>query len=63
ELVADRLEIAGDADRARAGMERVLAATGATRQRAAHERTGSLEGVVDDLVARTAGSWASPGGS
>jgi carboxylate-amine ligase len=38
----------------------VLSATGATRQRAAYERTGSLEGVVDDLLARTEGSWASP---
>ena len=31
-----------------------------TRQRAAYERTGSLEGVVDDVLARTADSWASP---
>jgi glutamate---cysteine ligase / carboxylate-amine ligase len=38
----------------------VLRGTGATRQRAAYERTGSLEGVVDDLVARTADSWGSP---
>ena len=47
----------------RAGVERVLGATGATRQRAAYERTGSVEGVVDDLLARTADSWASPNGS
>ena len=53
-LVADRLEAAGDTDRVRAGVERVLAGTGATRQRAAYERTGSLEGVVDDVLARTA---------
>jgi carboxylate-amine ligase len=59
ELVCDRLEAAGDTERAATGMERVLAGTGATRQRAAYERTGSLEGVVDDLLARTA-SWASP---
>ena len=30
------------------------------RQRAAHARTGSVEGVVDDLLERTAASWASP---
>ena len=46
----------------RRGVERVLGATGATRQRAAYERTGSLEGVVDDVLARTADSWASPSG-
>jgi carboxylate-amine ligase len=59
ELVSDRLEAAGDTQRTKEGVERVLAGTGATRQRAAYERTGSLEGVVDDLLARTA-SWASP---
>ena len=41
---------AGDTDRVAAGVERVLAATGATRQRAAFERTGSVEGVVADLL-------------
>jgi glutamate---cysteine ligase / carboxylate-amine ligase len=60
ELVSDRLEAAGDVPRVEEGVERVLAGTGATRQRAAHERTGSLEGVVDDLIARTADSWSSP---
>jgi len=60
ELVSDRLRAAADTDVAAAGAERVLAGTGATRQRAAYERTGSLEGVVDDLLARTAASWASP---
>jgi carboxylate-amine ligase len=60
DLVADRLEAAGDRGRVEAGIERVLGATGATRQRAAYERTGSLEGVVDDVLARTAASWASP---
>jgi len=60
ELVSDRLEAAGDTERATTGVERVLGGTGATRQRAAYERTGSLEGVVDDLLARTAASWASP---
>jgi carboxylate-amine ligase len=60
ELVSDRLEAADDSARVEEGVERVLAGTGATRQRAAHERSGSLESVVDDLVARTAESWASP---
>jgi carboxylate-amine ligase len=59
-LVGERLEAAGDTERVESGVERVLGATGATRQRAAYERTGSLEGVVDDLLARTEGSWASP---
>ena len=59
-LVAARLAAAGDTERVAAGVERVLGATGATRQRAAYERTGSLEGVVDDVLARTADSWASP---
>ncbi len=54
ELVADRLEATGDGDRVARGVERVLGGTGASRQRAAYERTGSIEGVVDDLVARTA---------
>lgn len=60
ELVAARLEAAGDLDRVESGAQRVLQGTGATRQRAAYERTGSLEGVVDDLLARTAASWPSP---
>jgi carboxylate-amine ligase len=51
--VAERLAAAGDADRVDAGIERVSAGTGAVRQRAARERTGSIEGVVEDLVART----------
>jgi carboxylate-amine ligase len=60
ELVGERLEAAGDTALVESGVERVLAATGATRQRAAYERTGTLEGVVDDLLARTEASWASP---
>ncbi len=47
-------------ERVARGVERVLGGTGATRQRAAYERTGSLQGVVDDVLARTAASWASP---
>ena len=59
ELVSARLEVAGDLDRATRGVDRVLGGTGSTRQRAAYERTGSLQGVVDDVLARTAASWAS----
>ena len=59
ELVSSRLEVNGDLDRVNRGVERVLGGTGATRQRAAYERTRSLQGVVDDVVARTANSWAS----
>jgi carboxylate-amine ligase len=61
-LVGERLEVAGDSHRVEAGVERVLAGTGATHQRAAYERTGSLEGVVDDLLARTTESWTSRSG-
>lgn len=55
--VADALAEAGDTDRVEEGLRR-LAATGggATRQRAAFERTGSVAGVVADLVERTAAS-------
>jgi carboxylate-amine ligase len=58
ELVSTRLEANGDLDRVTRGVERVLGGTGATRQHAAYERTGSLQGVVDDVLARTADSWA-----
>ena len=57
-LVAERLEKAGDTDRVEAGLDRIMAATGATRQRSAYERTGSIEGVVADLLERTASSWS-----
>jgi glutamate---cysteine ligase / carboxylate-amine ligase len=55
--VRPRLEAAGDLDRVTDGVERVLRAGGATRQRAAYERSGSVEGVVDDLVVRTEQTW------
>lgn len=58
DLVAERLSHAGDTELVRAGVDRVRVATGATRQRAAHERTGTVEGVVADLVTRTAESWS-----
>jgi carboxylate-amine ligase len=55
--VRDALEEAGDLERVAAGVDRVMSAGGATRQRAAYERTGSVEGVVDDLLARTEATW------
>jgi carboxylate-amine ligase len=59
ELISGRLDGNGDTERVVAGVDRVLGGTGATRQRAAYERTGSLQDVVDDVLARTADSWAS----
>ena len=52
------LEEAGDAGLVDDGVERVLAAGGAERQRAAYERTGDIVGVVDDLVLRSEDVWA-----
>ena len=51
------LEQAGDLDLVTDGFERLLGATGATHQRAAYERTGSVGGVVADLVDRTEAVW------
>lgn len=59
--VRDVLEEAGDLDRVTEGVDRVLRAGGATQQRAAYERTGTIEGVVDDLLVRTGASWQSGG--
>jgi carboxylate-amine ligase len=55
--VRPALEAAGDLDRVCEGVERVLRGGGATRQRAAYERTGDVVGVVDDLIERTESSW------
>lgn len=55
--LAGVLDDNGDTELVTDGVRRVRAATGATRQRAAYERTGSMQGVVDDLVARTRESW------
>jgi carboxylate-amine ligase len=55
--VREALEEAGDLDRVAAGIDRVMSAGGASRQRAAYERSGSVEGVVDDLLARTEATW------
>ena len=57
EHVRPQLEAAGDLDRVGDGVDRVLRAGGATRQRAAYERSSSVEGVVDDLIERTEQSW------
>jgi carboxylate-amine ligase len=55
--VRPALEEAGDLKRATAGLQRALSENGATRQRAAYERSGSVEGVVADLIRRTEASW------
>ncbi len=57
ERTRSALEQAGDLDRVTSSFERLLGATGATRQHAAFERSGSIEGVVADLVIRTEASW------
>jgi carboxylate-amine ligase len=59
DTVRPALEEAGDLDFVTDGVESVLRASGAVRQRAAYERSGDVEGVVDDLVARTEETWAS----
>ena len=48
---------AGDLDRVGNALERAVAGNGANRQRAAFERSGSVAGVVDDLISRTEASW------
>lgn len=55
--VRPALEESGDLGRATAGLHRALSENGATRQRAAYERSGSVEGVVADLIRRTEASW------
>jgi carboxylate-amine ligase len=58
DTVRPALEEAGDMDFVTEGVETVLRASGAVRQRAAYERSGDVAGVVDDLVARTEETWA-----
>ena len=56
--VRERLEANGDTALVDAVLAQVLAEGGATRQRAAYERSdGSVAAVVDDLVARTSAAW------
>ncbi len=56
-VTASRLEEAGDLRLVEEGLARVLSGSGASRQRAAYERSGDLGAVVDDLVDRTNRSW------
>jgi carboxylate-amine ligase len=58
DTVRPALEEAGDLDFVTEAVESVLRASGAVRQRAAYERSGDVEGVIDDLVARTEETWA-----
>jgi carboxylate-amine ligase len=54
----EALRESDDWDRTCESFERLLAqGTGAARQRAAHEVSGSVAGVVQDLVRRTEASW------
>jgi carboxylate-amine ligase len=57
DTVRPALEEAGDQDFVAEGVETVLRAGGAVRQRAAYERSGNVDGVVDDLVTRTEQTW------
>lgn len=59
--IRGRIEVAGDLALVEEGVERVLRGGGATRQRAAYERTGGIDGVVDDLIRRTEAAWAGLG--
>ena len=55
--VAEAVAEAGDADLVAEGLDRVSTRSGARQQRAAYERTGEVEAVVDDLIERTCASW------
>ncbi|MBI2244575.1 MAG: glutamate--cysteine ligase [Nocardioides sp.] len=57
EAVEPALAAAGDLELVGVQLERAVNDNGATRQRAAFERTGSVRGVVDDVIARTEASW------
>jgi carboxylate-amine ligase len=56
-LLGDVLAAHGDDQLVADGIERVLQGQGSSRQRTAYERTGSVQGVVDDLVRRTELTW------
>ncbi|WP_121252726.1 carboxylate-amine ligase [Nocardioides ferulae] len=63
ELVGSELDEAGDLSVVEDGVPRVLRGGGATRQRAAFERSAGqdrdgIDGVVDDLVERSERAWA-----
>ena len=57
DAIRPALEEAGDLVFVTEQVESVLRAGGAVRQRAAYERSSDVEGVVDDLVARTEETW------
>lgn len=57
DLLGDVLADHGDGGLVAEGLSRILQGQGSTRQRTALERTGTIEGVVDDLVRRTELSW------
>ena len=57
-MLGDVLTEHGDDVLVADGIERLLQGQGASRQRTAFERTGTVEGVVDDLVRRTELTWA-----
>ncbi|MDF1603161.1 glutamate--cysteine ligase [Nocardioides sp. YIM 152315] len=59
--VRPALDASGDLGRVEGMLERGVGDNGATRQRAAYERHGDVAAVVDDLIARTEGSWQTPG--
>jgi carboxylate-amine ligase len=56
-VAREQLEETGDLDLVDHGIRRVQAESGASRQRAAYERSGSVTGVVDDVVERTNREW------
>ena len=56
-VAREPLEETGDLVLVDDGIRRVLAGSGASRQRAAYERSGSVTGVVDDVVERTKQGW------
>ena len=56
-VVEPALREAGDLDRAAGLLEHAIGDNGAGRQRAAYERAGTVEAVVDDVIARTEQSW------
>lgn len=64
DALVERVEVvldeAGDLEAVVAAVARSVSDNGATRQRAAFERTGEVAGVVDDLIARTEASWQTP---
>ena len=57
--IREELEETGDTALVDDGLRRALLGGGAVQQRAAYARTGTIEGVVDDLVERSEAVWTS----